>query len=213
MNQNELNDFIIRKTERQTILRERKKILEEIDSDLFASKFSRSFRNLYYFLKRLVLIILAVVLLGGGLYFYVNPEFIFSDEEIKKELIADVSGVYEEFAGETLKDAVYEVVISNDANKFNVFVNELQRSLEKTAEEDILFTIQFFGIVFLLLGLSLLYISRLTKKIKQRNKLISKADTLTQDVLRDYQLTIDEEEKELQMMKDLVQNRTASTSI
>jgi len=210
MNQQELNNFIIRKTERQTILRERKKILDEIDIDLYASKFSRSFRNLYYFLKRLVLIILAIVLLGGGLYFYVNPEFVFKDDELKKEMITDVRMVYEEFAGETLKDGIYEVVTSNDPNKFNVFVNELQRSLEKTAEEDILFMVQFFGVVFLLLGLSFLYISRLTKKIKQRNKLISKADSLTQDVLRDYAITIEEEEKELQMLKDLVLNSTTS---
>jgi len=210
MNQQELNKFIIRKTERQTILRERKKILDEIDIDLYASKFSRSFRNLYYFLKRLVLIILAIVLLGGGLYFYVNPEFVFKDDELKKEMITDVRMVYEEFAGETLKDGIYEVVTSNDPNKFNVFVNELQRSLEKTAEEDILFMVQFFGVVFLFLGLSFLYISRLTKKIKQRNKLISKADSLTQDVLRDYAITIEEEEKELQMLKDLVLNSATS---
>ena len=65
MNQTQLNEFLFKKSERQTILRERKKILEEIDLDLFSSKFSRSFRNIYYFFKRLILITFSVVLIGS----------------------------------------------------------------------------------------------------------------------------------------------------
>lgn len=212
MNQTQLNEFLLKKTERQSILRERKKQLENIDAELFSSKFSRSFRNLYYFLKRLILIIFSILLLGSGLFFYLNPEIVFEDEQLKKEMVANVKESYQEFAGETLKDGVYGAVTSNDPNKFNVFVNELEKSLEKAAEEDILFVVEFFGVIFLILGLSFLYISRLTKKLKKRNKLISKADSLTQDILRDYQLTIDEEEKELQLLKDLVNNRTESTT-
>ena len=212
MNQNEINNFILRKTERQTILRERKKILEEIDVDLFTSKFSRSFRNLYYFLKRLVLIVSSIALIGLGTFLYFNPEIIFEDEVVKEEMINDYKTEYKELAGNTLKDGVLAVITSNNPNKVDAFLNELDKSIEKTAEEDILFSMEVFAVIFILLGLSFLYISRLTKKIKQRNKLISKADSLTQDILRDYQLTIDEEEKELQILKDLVRNRSESTS-
>lgn len=49
MNQPQLNEFLLKKTERQSILIERKKQLENIDVELFSSKFSRSFRNIYFF--------------------------------------------------------------------------------------------------------------------------------------------------------------------
>ncbi|MDV7187414.1 hypothetical protein R3X25_08990 [Lutibacter sp. TH_r2] len=213
MNQTQLNDFLLKKTERQTILRERKKQLENIDVELFSSKFSRSFRNVYYFLKRLILIVLSIVLIGLGAFFYFNPETIFKDKTLKEELINDYKKEYKEMAGNTLKDGVFAVITSDDPRRVDVFLNELDKSIEKTAEKEIVDSIGVLAIVFILLGLSFLYISRLTKKLKHRNKLISKADSLTQEILRDYQLTIEEEEKELQILKDLVQNKTSTTSI
>ena len=63
------------------------------------------------------------------------------------------------------------------------------------------------AILIFIIGLILLYIARLTKKIQERNTKISDAEKLTQAVIKDYVLTIDEEDKELQILREYL-NKT-----
>ena len=79
-------------------------------------------------------------------------------------------------------------------------------------EEELIFGIQTLAFLVILLAFSFLYISRLSRKLQKRNQLISKADSVTQQILRDYQLTIDEEESELQLMKEMMTSNSTGHS-
>lgn len=197
MNKEDLNQVITNKVGRQSVLNERKKELENLDIDLSVSKFSRSFRTFYYFLKRLILIPASILLILGSLFVFFSAQEILDSTKYKDELINSYKSSYVELAGKTFNESVYGLLRSNNRIDVDNFVNELDKSIEKTAEEDIIFTFKFLAIGIILLGITLLYVSRLTKKLKKRNSLISKADTITQDIIKYYKLTIEEEEKEL----------------
>lgn len=214
MNQVHLNEFLSNKAKHQAILRDRKKELEELDVNLSTSKISRSFKNMYYIVKRLVLLVFALLFVFGGVFYLFNPSGVIKNEKFKEKLIRGYKIIY---IADNLKDGIETSsdVINNIYNKRDSmtlanFTREINGVVDERVEDKIIFIIRVLSFITILLGLSFLYISRLTKKIKQRNKLISKADSLTQNILRDYQLTIEEEEKELQLLKDLVQNRAST---
>lgn len=212
MNKEELNLVITNKVGRQGVLNERKKELESLDIELSVSKFSRSFRTFYYFLKRLILIPLSIVLLVGALLLFFSPQEALDATNIKDELVDSYKASYVELVGKTFKESVYGLLMSNDRLDAENFVKELDMSIEKTAEEDIIYTIKFFAVGIILLGVTLLYVSRLTRKLKKRNSLISKADTITQDIIKYYKVTIEEEDKELEALIALRNNMDQKTT-
>lgn len=211
MNKEELNLIITNKAGRQSLLNERKKELENLDLDLSVSKFSRAFKTFYYFLKRLILIPLSIVLIVGALIVFFSAQEVLDATEYRDELVDSYKASYVELAGKTFKEGVYGLLTSNNRIDAENFVNELDKSIEKTAEEDIIYTFKFFAIGIIFLGITLLYVSRLTKKLKKRNSLISRADTITQDIIKYYRLTIEEEAKELEALIAIRNNNHSKT--
>lgn len=212
MTSQNINHFIIKKAERQAILRQRKLELEELDFDLMGSKLSRGLRTTYYFIKRIILLLIGIILLGIGLTFMLAPDIIFDKPETKAFIVDEVSK--EEIRDFKTKviEASFETDLSERKNLFDLTIDTFVNARKKMIEEELTFTIQFLAFLVILLAISSFYISRLSKKLQKRNQLISKADSVTQQILRDYQLTIDEEEKELDLMKEMVQQNSSNHS-
>lgn len=212
MTSQNINHFIIKKAESQAILRQRKLELEELDFDLMGSKLSRGLRTTYYFIKRIILLLIGIILLGIGLTFMLAPDIIFDKPETKAFIVDEVSK--EEIRDFKTKviEASFETDLSERKNLFDLTIDTFVNARKKMIEEELTFTIQFLAFLVILLAISFFYISRLSKKLQKRNQLISKADSVTQQILRDYQLTIDEEEKELDLMKEMVQQNSSNHS-
>lgn len=207
MTKENIDIFLREKERRHTLLTQRKQQLEQLDRSLSSSKFSRSFRSFYYLVKRIFLILVALFLLIGGLFLIFNPEIVFNDPEFKEVLLESYKDEYKQDVLEKIKDGFFGAAMNSQKIDIKNFVAELDKSIEKQAIDDTKYFVKFFGICFILVAFSFLYISRLTRKLKKRNKLISTADTLTQDIIRSYAQTIEEEKYELAFLHELHGNQ------
>ena len=205
MNQKELEDFLGAKVERQAVLRERKKQLDDLNIDLVGSKFSRFFGSAYFYIKRMITLLLGVMLIVTALIFVISPGIIFEDEQLKKEIIDQYKSDYYESYGFSFDESLIRLYRSGSLSDAREIADALDKSLEKSLENEILSGTQVFAGLLAVLGIILLYISRLTNKMRLRNSKISDAQTFSQEIIKDYMLTIDEEEKELEVFRELMQ--------
>lgn len=201
MTQEELKNLIGYKEDRLKILNQKKQTLVDLDNEISISKFMRSFRKIYYSSKRFLLLLILGICLLVGFTALINPNILFfNSENYKNELIVDFRDSYKELAKETFEESLQNLRNDNSFD-FQNFEESINKSLEKTAVEDIEYTIRFFAVLLLLFAFVLWYIARLTKKLKLRNQLISKADSITQEIIKDYKSIIDEEEREIADLK------------
>ena len=201
MTQEELKNLIGYKEDRLKILNQKKQTLVDLDNEISISKFMRSFRTIYYSSKRFLLLLILGICLLVGFTALINPNILFfNSENYKNELIVDFRDSYKELAKETFEESLQNLRNDNSFD-FQNFEESINKSLEKTAVEDIEYTIRFFAVLLLLFAFVLWYIARLTKKLKLRNQLISKADSITQEIIKDYKSIIDEEEREIADLK------------
>ncbi len=201
MTQEELKNLIGYKEDRLIILNQKKQTLVDLDNEISISKFMRSFRTIYYSSKRFLLLLILGICLLVGFTALINPNILFfNSENYKNELIVDFRDSYKELAKETFEESLRNM--KNDRSfDFQNFEESINKSLKKTAVEDIEYTIRFFAVLLLLFAFVLWYIARLTKKLKLRNQLISKADSITQEIIKDYKSIIEEEEREIADLK------------
>lgn len=207
MNTSKLESFIKGKAERQEILQKRKLVLEKHQIDLKKSGVFVLVKGLYYSVKRFFLVCIALVLLIGGISIAVSPRIILNIEDVEKEMVRVYKESYEETAGKTFAEATLNLAISGKIGVDN-YLKEIDKSLERTAlvaSKKLIITVAFLVVI---LGLVLLYISRLTNKLKKRNNLLKDSEKLTKNILSDYKKTIDEEKVELQLMKEFLNSQT-----
>lgn len=197
----ELQKFIEEKSNRQIVLKERMNLLNALDDELSGSKIGRWFGSAYLSTKRFITLALGIVFIVGAVLFFFFPQIIVKDEAVKNEIIQDYKMNFEQETGSSLQVKIEQ--ISNDSANSNaiLLVQNIDKSIENSIQNNAKNKFQFMAILVMLLGIILLYIARLTKKIKLRNTKIADAENLTQAIIKDYALTIEEEDKELQILR------------
>lgn len=179
-------------------------MLEQIDVDLFSSKFGRWFGSTYLGIKRILLLLagIAIVVLATALLVY--PEMLLEDPQFKKEVIQDSKDYYAEMAGFTFEETI--VLLAKDQSGLTAdrVFKHLDIAFGKAIEQEIISTIRFFAVLLLLLAFGLLYISRLTRKMRFRNLKITQSETLSQDLIMLFKEAIEEEEEELAVLREMV---------
>jgi hypothetical protein len=202
MEQNKtLREFLKQKIERQAILKEKAAMLEEIDLELFSSKFGRWFGSTYLGIKRLILLLLGLAIIVISFAFLFFPEIVLSNHELRAEMIQDSRDYYSEMAGQTLDEAIVLLARSGSELTTEQVIEQLDIAYTKSLEEELIFSVQFFAVLLLLLAITLLYISRLTRKMRSRNRKITQAETLSQDIIFLFQESISYGEKELELLQ------------
>lgn len=204
MNKQLFTEFIKAKTGRQAVLEDRRKTLEDLEVQITASKISTSFQGFYYFIKRYLVLFLAFILLFAGILFLIYPDIVFSDENVKDTILKEYKLSYYLEAEDKFSDGLVSAIKNGDESVVNAFMEGIDDSIEKTAEKDVLALVKLLAVFVLFMSVILWYISRLTKKLQKRNALIKSADSLAKDILLDYKNTIEEEAKELKMLKQLL---------
>jgi len=201
MNKLELQKFIEEKSNRQIVLKERMNLLNALDDELSSSKIGRWFGSAYLSTKRFITLTLGIILILGSVLFFFFPQIIVKDEAVKNEIILDYKTNFSQETGSSLH-AKIEEISNNSANSNSILlVQNIDKSIADSIQSNDKNKFQFMAILGLILGIILLYIARLTKKIKLRNTKISEAEHLTQAIIKDYSLTIEEEDKELQVLR------------
>lgn len=202
MNRLDLQKFIEEKSNRQIILKERMNLLNALDTELSSSKIGRWFGSAYLTTKRFITLSLGLILILGSVLFFFFPQIIVKDEAVKNEIIQEYKTNFSQETGAPLDLRIEEVSKNYSKNNAITLMNNIDQSIKLTIENDNKNKFQFMAILGIILGIVLLYIARLTKKIRLRNTKISDAENLTQAIIKDYSLTIDEEDNELKILRE-----------
>ena len=202
MNKLDLQKFIEEKSNRQIVLKERMSRLDSLDEQLSSSKIGRWLGSAYLTTKRFITLVLGIILILGSVLFFFFPQIIVKDEAVKNEIILDYKTNFSQETGTSLH-AKIEEISNNSANSNSILlVQNIDKSIADSIQSNDKNKFQFMAILGLILGIILLYIARLTKKIQLRNTKISEAEKLTHSVIKDYTITIEEEDKELQILRE-----------
>ncbi len=207
MNSEKINTLIAKKIARQEILSKRKEQLETLERDLFSSKIGRFFGKIYYYIKRYITLALGVLSILFAIIYFVYPSIVFGETK-KEDLLMRYKADYYEIANETIDDSVKKfkstlVTVENSETATTELVKTLNISIVKTIEHEIQLRYKYMAFGLLFLGLLLIYISAITKKIHFRNEKITNAEALAKVIIEDYKLTIKEEAEELQLFRSL----------
>ena len=195
----ELQKFIEEKSNRQIVLKERMNLLNTLNDQLSSSTIGRWFGSAYLTTKRFVTLVLGIILLLGSILFFFFPQIIVKDEAVKNEIIVNYKENFALETGSSLQAKIKE----NSANSNAILLEQnLDTSIGNAIKNNDKNKFQFMAILGFILGIVLLYIARLTKKIQLRNTKISEAENLTHIIVKDYSLTIEEEDKELQILRE-----------
>jgi len=202
MNKLELQKFIEEKSNRQVVLKERMHLLNTLNKELSSSKIGKWFGSAYLTTKRFITLVLGILLILGAILFFFFPQLFFKNENVKNEIIQEYKSNFIQESGATLEVKIHDVSSNYSKTEAVALVEKLDKSIVSSVESDIKNKFQFMAILILILGIILLYIAHLIKKIKSRNTKISDAENLTQSIIKDYSLTIEEEDKELQILRE-----------
>lgn len=213
-----LHELLGKKIERQTILSQKSKELENLHTVISGSKKGRWFGSSYLLVKRTLSIFIGVALIVIALFFILFPEIILENEEIREDLINDARRHYIETTGETFAQTLIQA--TSDDRDFDystaTILENIEKGMEKALEQEIIDAIQFIAVLLLILAFVFLYIARMTRKMKTRNQKISRSETLTQEIINNFRATIQEEEQELIILQDMIRtsmkNKTSYNS-
>jgi len=215
MNALEIQSLINAKEKRQFILEDRKKKIEQIEENLNISFWGKTFKSFYYFLKRIFLLIISIFLITLSLFVFFNSETIIPNH-FKQEMINDIGEENLNNSNKTWNSIYQNTAIEIFENKNDWDVNQIELTLQKNIKEEYQKVAEkqydqfrkIIGFLALILAGFVLYISRLTKKLKERNDLILQSDELAQQIIDDYNKTLDEEKEELRLLKKAYFNAT-----
>ena len=198
----ELQKFIEEKSNRQIILKERMNRLDSLDEQLSSSKIGRWFGSAYLSTKRFITLTLGIILILGSVLFFFFPQIIVKDEAVKNEIIQDYKENFALETGSALQVKINEIASTSNKSKSTLLIQNLDKSIGDSIKSNAKNKFQFMAILVFVMGIILLYIARLTKKIQLRNTKISDAEKLTHSIIKDYSVTIEEEDKELQVLRE-----------
>ncbi len=201
----DLSALILRKIQRQNSLRETERQLEELDLDLDHSKSSRWFGSSYLRIKRFLLILASIGLILFSLMLMTIPETLMEDEKFRYNMIQSSKEYYQDMFGQSIGEAFLEFTLEDSRRRPEDFFDELSESFDESLAEEAISEFRYIGILILPMALVLLYIGRLTKKMRIRNTWISENQALTQEVIIMFREAIAEEEEELIWMQEIVQ--------
>lgn len=198
----ELQKFIEEKSNRQIILKERMNRLDSLDEQLSSSKIGRWFGSAYLATKRFITLTLGIILILGSVLFFFFPQIIVKDEAVKNEIIQDYKENFALETGSALQVKINEIASISNKSKSTLLIQNLDKSIGDSIKSNAKNKFQFMAILVFVMGIILLYMARLTKKIQLRNTKISDAEKLTHSIIKDYSVTIEEEDKELQVLRE-----------
>jgi len=201
MTQEELKNLIGYKEDRVAILQTKKQSLVDLESEISKSKLTRTMQTAFYNIKRFFLMFLTVILLLTGIIGLVYPNLLFlNSSKYKSDFVDEYKTQYQNETSKTLAISFKEAQGNSNYN-----IKTLERNLDdaiiETAVEKKHFSIRILAFVILCLAGFLWYISKLTKKQKQSDEVISKVIVTNKEIIKDYELSIDEEQREINDLK------------
>lgn len=200
----DLKELLLKKIQRQTLLQEKGRQLEDLDLDLSYSKSSRWLGSSYLRVKRFLLTLISIGLIFLSLLLITVPEILMEDEEFRDSMIQSSREYYQDMFGKSLGEAFIQYTLEDSRRRPEDFFDQLSESLDDSFVNEAIAEFRFIGVLIILMALILLYIGRLTKKMRIRNTKISENQAITQEVIIMFREAIAEEEEELIWMQEIM---------
>ena len=201
MTQEELKNLIGYKEDRVEILKAKKQSLVTLEEEISTSKFKRSMQSAFYNVKRFFLLFLTVIFILAGFTGLIYPKFLFlNSSKYKSDVVTDFQDNYQDNTSKTLEISLKELQGNNKINNKTV-VRNIEDSVVEVSEDNAHFFIRVIAFSLILFALVLWYISSLTIGIRNREEVVSKVIVTNKDIIKDYELNIAEEEREISDLK------------
>jgi len=185
-----LGEFLNRKKEKQISLQERKKVIEDIEYDIFSANFRKSLNNIGNRIKAFIAIVLGGGLLIISLFLLVYPGIIYQY----------VSFIDPPKLSAEHKVSEYLSIIQLSPEK----ESELTEKIIADIESENASTIRTVAIFLLIASLYLLVLVRHLRRLRARNKILANANRVTQDILTEYKAFIKEEKNEIAELEGIM---------
>lgn len=201
MTQEELKNLIGYKEDRVAVLQTKKQSLVDLESEISKSKLARTMQTAFYNIKRFFLLFLTVILVLTGIIGLVYPDLLFlNSSKYKSDFVDDFKSQYQIETSKTLAISFKEAQGNSNYN-IKTLESNIDDAIIETAVKKKHFSIRILAFVILCLAGFLWYISKLTKKQKQSDEVISKVIVTNKEIIKDYELSIDEEQREINDLK------------
>lgn len=201
MTQEELKNLIGYKEDRVAVLQAKKQSLVDLESEISKSKLARTMQTAFYNIKRFFLLFVTVILLLTGIIGLVYPDLLFlNSSKYKSDFVDDFKTQYQNETSKALAISFKEAQGNSNYN-IKTLEQNLDDAIIETAVKKKHFSIRILAFAILCLAGFLWYISKLTKKQKQSDEVISKVIVTNKEIIKDYELSIDEEQREINDLK------------
>lgn len=194
--------LLLQKHQRQNRLNKQFKELEELELELSGQQFGRFFGTSYLVTKRLITLILGLIITAIALLFLIQPDLIFEDT-FMSEVIQEEADERMKLADEQIEKA-WKAAYTDGPLQRRVFAAQMEPILNFGLKDDFDFAIHFWGYAQLIIGIIILYVSRLTRKMWVRNNRITHAQGLTKELIDELKTYIQEDEEELATLQGMV---------
>ncbi len=203
MDRAKLNKLIKKKRERNLYLNTQIKYLDKVEQELSKTKLKRFFSTSYLVVKRFILLLVSLFLIFVGLFVIIDTSWVYENTNIDEYLTKDIQKEYQKMAGKTLEKSLYDLSVNEPNLTSESVFRSIANGFNKTIEDEVYNVIIGLSVLLIIIGFLLLYIARLTKKIRLRNKQISLAEEKIENVLCELKNIISSEEDELKDLEDI----------
>lgn len=208
MDKTKLNIVIQNKRERNQQLITQIKFLELVEKELSKTKLKRFFSTTYLIIKRYTLILLSSLLIFTGLLIYTNTQWVYNHTEIDEYLVKNIHNKYKDIASKAFVETLDNLKNTSKVTPTSLFESALIGiGIDNVFEDEVYKVIISISIVSIIIGLLLLYISRLTKKIRIQNKQISESENKIELILKEFKNILNSEKEELTKLEEIYENR------
>lgn len=201
MTQEELKNLIGFKEDRVAVLKAKQQSLVDLENDISSSKFARTMQTAFYNVKRFFLLLLTVVFFLSGVIGLIYPDLLLlNSSKYKSNFVDDYKSQYQNETSKALEISFKEVQGNTNYN-----IKTLERNLDdavtETAVKKVHFSIRLLAILFLIMAGMIAYISKLTLKLREGDAVISKVIVTNKEIIKDYELSIEDENREINDLK------------
>jgi hypothetical protein len=178
--------------------------LQNVEESISSAQIGRFFGSTYLRIKWLILMLagFSSVIIGLGLI---------TAPELAKELGNVYTSVSDEIRIDleaVQKTVSYEAILElppDVKDQYSVqFIQNMNAALDPIVEEQTLYVFQNLGMLLLIFGIISLYLARLTRKMRIRNRTITEAENAFEEMILHLKASADQENQELKVLKAII---------
>lgn len=201
MTQEEIKNLIGYKEDRVQVLNSKKQSLIDLENQISKSKFKQTVQSAFYTIKNFFLMCLLLVTLLIAVVGLIYPNALFlNSSKYKSDFVDDYK---KEYQNETSKNLEISLKEAQGNSKYNIknLEQNIDISITTIAIKNGHFFIRLIAFLFLCFSGLVWYLIKMNSKLKEGDKVIAKVIQTNQDIIKDYELIIEEENREISDLK------------